>query len=598
MRTMTKLELASGLKLDAADFLESAIGIIGKRGRGKSGLVKVIMEELAQVGLPFVAFDPVGVMWGLRSSFDGKGPGLPVLVVGGSHGDLRLERRAGAEIARAVVQANIPCIVDFSEESKGVYREFVKDFSHTLFAINDTPRVVIIEEAPELVPQRLRPDMAEVFEAVERLVSRGRNKGLGVILVSQRAATINKDVLTQVDALFLFGLVSPQDRKAVAEWVEAHDEKGKLEEFERGIAELQRQEAWFWAPEAFGGAFKKIHVRDFTTFHPDKTHLRRTGMLESKPVTTDVSGIVAKLGVELDRLAKAKSEMAELPRARAEAAKWKRQTDDLQRAVADLKTRLASRPASGPELRRAVDAATKDLKAELVTVRSQLKRSTAAIVRIRGIAKTLTEVADGAALGEDVLKMERSAARPMPSPPVPVARRRIVRVEPMPVEEGEIRLRSGAVRILKEMASRHPMTLTRSQVAQLTGFTASGGTFQTYMGELRRLGYFEEDTQGGVHVTPEGLNAAGEVPPAPSTHEEIMARWKASFRKGAGDMLQAVVDAGTDGLTEADLAEQTGFTPTGGTFQTYLSELRRNNLIEIQRDEYGRRIRATELLFP
>lgn len=597
MTTMTKLELASGLKLDAADFLESAIGIIGKRGRGKSGLVKVIMEELAGAGLPFVAFDPVGVMWGLRSSFDGKGPGFPVLVVGGSHGDLRLERKAGAEIARAVIQANISCIVDFSEESKAVYREFVKDFSHTLFAINDTPRVVIIEEAPELVPQRLRPDMAEVFEAVERLVSRGRNKGLGVILVSQRAATINKDVLTQVDALFLFGLVSPQDRKAVAEWVEAHDEKGKLEEFERGIAELQRQEAWFWAPEAFGGAFKKIRVRDFITFHPDKTHLRRTGMLESKPVTTDVSGIVARLGVELERLAKAKSETAELPRIRAEAAKWKKQTDDLQRAVADLKMRLASRPASGAELRRAVDAATKDLKAELLTVRSQLKRSTAAIVRIRGIAKTLTEVADGAALGEDILKMERSAARPVPPPP-PIVPRRALRVKTVPLEEGEIRLRSGAIRILKEMASRHPMTLTRSQVAQLTGFTASGGTFQTYIGDLRRLGYFEEDTQGGLHVTPEGLNAAGEVPPAPSTHEEIMARWKESFRRGAGDMLQAVVDAGPEGLTEADLAEQTGFTPTGGTFQTYLAELRRNNLIEIQRDEYGRRIRATELLFP
>src|SRR3989304_8679562 len=172
-----KLDLPTNLKPPAEDFLESAIGIIGKRGRGKSGLVKVLMEELVHAGLPFVAFDPVGVMWGLRSSFDGKGPGLPVLIVGGSHGDLRLERRAGAEIAKSVVQANISCIIDFSEESKSVYREFVRGFSPTLFAINDSPRIVIIEEAPELVPQRLRPDMMDVFEAVERLFSRGGDQG-------------------------------------------------------------------------------------------------------------------------------------------------------------------------------------------------------------------------------------------------------------------------------------------------------------------------------------------------------------------------------------------------------------------------------------
>src|SRR3990167_6767860 len=360
-----KLDISTNLKLPAEDFLESAIGIIGKRGRGKSGLVKVLMEELVHAGLPFVAFDPVGVMWGLRSSFDGKGPGLPVLIVGGSHGDLRLERRAGAEIAKSVVQANISCIIDFSEESKSVYRDFVLDFSHTLFAINDSPRIVIIEEAPELVPQRFRPDMADVFEAVERLVSRGRNKGLGVVLVSQRAATIHKDVLTQVDALFVFGLVSPQDRKAIGEWVEAHDEKGRLGEFEKGIAGLGKQECWFWSPEAFGGAFKKIRVRDFTTFHPDKTHLRRAGLLKAKAVTTDVTSIVSKLGAQLDRLAKGKAETSALPKLRADISRLDRRRDELARTIQDLRGKLASRPASAAELRRAVDEATTSIRKEL-----------------------------------------------------------------------------------------------------------------------------------------------------------------------------------------------------------------------------------------
>src|SRR3972149_5472203 len=84
------------LALPAEETVEAAIGIIGKRGRGKSGAVKVLMEELVKAKLPFVMFDPVGIAWGLRSSLDGSAPsGAHVLVVGGAHGDVRLERRGG-----------------------------------------------------------------------------------------------------------------------------------------------------------------------------------------------------------------------------------------------------------------------------------------------------------------------------------------------------------------------------------------------------------------------------------------------------------------------------------------------------------------------
>ncbi len=291
---MKPIHLAEGLDLNAEDLLESAVGIIAKRGRGKSGAVKVLMEELTSVGLPFVALDPVGILWGIRSSFDGTGPGLPVLVIGGEHGDVPLERKAGAAVADRIIAENISCVVDFSEEPKAAYREFVRDFAHELFRKNDTPRMVILEEAPELVPQKVQGDRAETFEAVERLVSRGRNKGLGVVLVSQRAATINKDVLTQIDLLVVLGLAAPQDRKAIGDWIRAWDQEGQAEVFDKGLAGLHRQEAWVWSPEAFGGLFQRVKFRDFTTFHPDKTHLRRMGWLKVRPVTADVAGAVAR----------------------------------------------------------------------------------------------------------------------------------------------------------------------------------------------------------------------------------------------------------------------------------------------------------------
>lgn len=283
------------------------------------------MEEFCKAKLPFVAFDPIGIAWGIRSSMDGKGEGYPVLVVGGQHGDLKLDRRAGAEVAKAIIQANVPCIIDFSEESKSVYRQ-VQDFADTLYRLNDTPRHIIIEEAPELVPQRLRPDMTNVFEAVERLVSRGRNKGLGVTLVSQRAATISKDVLTQLDTLIVFGLTSPQDRKALKEWVEVKAEVKDLQKFEQGLASLKRQEAWIWSPEAFN-RFEAFHVRIMETFHPDKTHLRRTGLLNTKPVETDVSSVVSKLTTTLSRFSKDKQEVAALPHLKAQIHQLERELE-------------------------------------------------------------------------------------------------------------------------------------------------------------------------------------------------------------------------------------------------------------------------------
>jgi len=292
--TAKTLHLGDGLDLPAEDALESVFGVIGKRGRGKSGMVKVLMEEFCRAGLPFVALDPVGIMWGIRSGLDGKEGGHPVLVVGGLHGDVPLHKDGGAEIAKEIVKANVSCVVDFSSESKATYRRFVAEFADTLYRINDVSRHVVIEEAPELVPQRLRPDMTTVFDAVERLVSRGRNKGIGVTLVSQRAATIHKDVLTQLDTLVVFGLTSPQDRKALREWVEAKADAEQLKIFEEGLAGLKRQEAWVWSPEAFE-IFGRYMVRPFTTFHPDKTHLRRQGLLSVKPVCTDVTAIIAAL---------------------------------------------------------------------------------------------------------------------------------------------------------------------------------------------------------------------------------------------------------------------------------------------------------------
>src|SRR5574340_241934 len=278
---MKRLRIGRGLSLDATEFIESKAFVVGQSGRGKSGLLKVIEEGLVKSKLPFVVFDPAGVAWGIRSSKDGKGPGLPILVIGGPHGDVRLDRRAGAQTARALVEANVSAIIDFSEEPKAAYREFLIDFCETLYAINDTSRLVVIDEAKEVVPQQIRPDQTRAFDAVERRVRQGRNKGIGVLLVSQRMATVNKDVVTQCGTLFVFGLVGKPDHKTLHDWVDEWSTEESLATFEDGLAALKPRECWIWSPQQFG-LFQRTYVREFETLHPDRTHLRKMGLLTSK----------------------------------------------------------------------------------------------------------------------------------------------------------------------------------------------------------------------------------------------------------------------------------------------------------------------------
>ena len=182
-RSRRKLRIGKGFSLDPEEFIESCTAILAKRGMGKTGTSKVVEEECIRAHVPFVALDPIGTHWGLRSSFDGKADGLKVLVVGGSHADIPFDRHAGAMIADAVVAANVPTVIDYSDESHSAAREFVGDFAAELYKKNDTGRLVIIEEASELLPQRLRPDMTTVYDSVERVVTRGRNRGLGVLLI-------------------------------------------------------------------------------------------------------------------------------------------------------------------------------------------------------------------------------------------------------------------------------------------------------------------------------------------------------------------------------------------------------------------------------
>jgi hypothetical protein len=258
--------------------LESAtksFAILAKRGAGKSYTAGVMEEEMFKNNIPFIVFDPIDVHWGLRYSKD-MGKGLSVVVFGVlENADIHLTDDMGKQIAQAVVSNNISCVISTFGMSKKGQRKLIADFSEELIKINNTPRHVFIEEAHEFVPQRVTGDIGRCFSAVEALVVMGRNRGLGVTLINQRAATINKDVLTQIDTLLAFRNVAPQDRLALRDWVEVHASQENFDAFWMSLPSLPTGEGWIWSPEWLE-KFERIKIRERETLHPDREKLGLT----------------------------------------------------------------------------------------------------------------------------------------------------------------------------------------------------------------------------------------------------------------------------------------------------------------------------------
>lgn len=599
---MAEARLRIGDKFDPpAEILAGGVtGVIGRRGTGKSGYVKRCLEELSRVGIPFVAFDPAGVLWGIRSSADGKSEGYPVLVIGGNNGDIPLDKDKGAALAHKVVELNISVVIDISAYGAETYRTFVTAFCNTLFQINDTLRHIVLEEAPDLVPQRLYPDQKKCYAAVERLVRVGRNKDLGVTLVSQRAATVNKDVLSQLSCLVVFGLISPQDRKALREWVEANADAAMLKEFYDGLASLKTREAWAWWPDR--EMFKRFRTTDMVSFHPDKSNLRRRGLVGMRPVYTDMKAVATRLAESLKIPVIDEKDLSAM-NAALNAARHEAETLRKRLAAADD----GAARASAANLAAALAATERETRARAVRIVATLKNArTGSVLGLGHALDTAIGEAEGMLAARPAVPPVGFVAPTRPATPGPVtwdgpANPASSRDLPSLLSEEGAKnpARTGpGQRVLKTIKRLNLLGMhrpSRDRVAVWAGYTPGTGTISTVFSRLKGGGYIGFEG-AGVFLTPVGEQEAGEVEPITgvaelhATVQESVRRTKyaASWR-----VLDHLIKAYPAIVDRAILAEATGYTPDTGTFSTVLSRLRGMGLAE--RADGGEK--ATEILF-
>lgn len=584
----TELRIARGFALPL-DMVTEATGIVATRGAGKSSASAVIVEESHRLGVQVVVFDRTGVYFGLRSNANGDGPGLPIYVLGGAHGDVPLETHAGSLIADLVVDhPEHSFVLDFSDFSKSATVKFTADFLERLYdrkARSRTTTLLVLDEAHFYAPQTPRGgfkgDSARLMGAMEDVVGLGRSRGLGVILTTQRTQALNKSVLDLIETLLVMRMLSPRARDAVQDWI-----REKHEDDREGVIatldSLPTGTAWVWSP--LRGILKKVALRRIKTF--DSYATPKPGEVRIEPS--------ARKELDLSGLGEKMRETAE--RARASDPK------ELRREIVDLRDRLAAFEAAPPRAEVEIQEVEKIIEVPVFTDedRKWLHHIAKAL---EGIPEQMHPIHAKLAELTEAAK-EKVAAAPRPSPPSPPRPRPI----PTPTKSSPMsRARESAAenggvpapqqKILDALGWYEALSVptpTRVQVALIAGYSATSGGYANLLGKLSTAGHVTYPSPGAVTLTDSGRALATD-PGLPSTNEGVQAEVLARLPAPQAKLLRALLDCWPDSMSREELAMRTGYSPTSGGFANLLGRLRTGALIEYP--DRGHVV-ASDVLFP
>ncbi|MBU3896791.1 MAG: DUF87 domain-containing protein [Nanoarchaeota archaeon] len=226
---MDKIKVSIGksngedVDIDAQKIVTGRTCVIAQSGAGKSYLIAVLCEQFLKHNIPFCIIDTEGEYFSLREKYN-------ILWIGGNKSDLKIENTDFKKLALKIINERIPLILDVSDVNDE--RKVVSDFLKELYEVADelrTPYLLMIEEADKFIPQS-----KESMPQIEEISRRGRKRGLGLLLASQRPALVNKNVLSQCGNQMIGKLTTENDLQAVNLFFGSRKELEELPELEPG----------------------------------------------------------------------------------------------------------------------------------------------------------------------------------------------------------------------------------------------------------------------------------------------------------------------------------------------------------------------------
>lgn len=514
---------------DAA--LHADIAILAQKGAGKTYTAKGIIEELLDQGARVLVVDPLSVWWGLKASGDGQGPGYPVAVFGGPHGDMPLTEAMAEPLAKTLAHTNLPAVLDVAWMKKAEQMRFCAKLFETLFAENRDPLTLVLEEAHVFAPQSMTGGDAHCFHQVDRIARMGRAFGFRLVTITQRPARLHKDVLTQAAGMIALRMQHPLDQKPILDWFTANGDKAFAKKVESGLANLSTGEAFIGFPDQ--SLFSRVTFPRINSFDSSATPKRGVKRIEPKTLAqVDLTAIKAALSL--------------------------------------------------PDPAPASATVPKDWEAETA------RREKAA--RTQGYdegykAGHAEGSIDGLRRGVDALKELINGAPSVPKAPAPAAEPRKPSAPSKPVSDalqGDGVLTGPERSLLAALGFWHGLgheAPSRAMVAGVAGWRVTSGHLKNVAGSLRTKGLIEYPKPDHIGLTMEGLAAA---PEAPAGQPIDLIRPVLS-----GPQIQVVETLAARGrLSRSDLCGALGWNETSGHVKNVLGSLRSLQVVQYPQQGY------------
>lgn len=555
-RNIASLSFAH-IPIDVKKLIAGRCLIQGNSGAGKSHTVRRIAEQTHGLAQHLI-IDPDGEYATLRERF-------PYVLAAKHGGDCVADPRSAAMLAHKLLEIGASAILDLYELKAHERILFVRNF---LDAVVNAPKslwhptLVFVDEAHIFCPQA---GSAESSGAVIDLATRGRKRGYGIIVATQRISKLHKDVAAECNNKLIGRAALDVDMKRCA------DELGfSGRDDQHSLRRLKPGNFYAFGP-ALSDDVTLVQVGEVKTSHP------KAGKRATK--TPPPPGAIRKVLAQLADIPKeADEEIKNLAEARAK--------------IRELERQLKQKPA--PQVERIVEKAKQPLMSDkavkrVVDAMSRFevaaRSAVAAVEEVHTARKEWAKRELGQSL-KNLANVERSekAAREL---------QRDVNAQVRPPAEAAS-LTPGKRRILDAIAWWGVLgkeTPTRLQVSLKLGVGVTSGGFTNNLGALKTAGLIDYPSAGLLKLTPAGdvhalHNAAASLDDLHKAVEDFVtpAQWR---------ILSMLMEE-SHAMSRQDLADRFDVGVTSGGFTNNLGRLHTLELITYPKKGY---VQAAPVLF-
>ncbi len=537
----------AGVVVDLDKLLAHKLAVQGNSGSGKSWLLRTLLEQ-THGAVQHLVIDPEGEYRTLREVFDDY-------LILGIEGDLNVTAVSVGGAVKALAPAGANLILDLSDYGEEERDAICAAAVTGLMALKRQAGrhlLVVCDEVQTLAPQSA--SSGDSLGALTDLALRGRKRGFGLVISTQRLALVNKNLLAMCSNR-LFGLTTlGNDLKRAAE--------------ELGFSARERSK------------LKTLNPGEFFAFGPaisqEVVKVRSAPVRSTHPTPGSVIPPTPPAAEALSRL------LARLSVAPADGLEPEPNASPLSEA--GLKTRVDAAVAARlkTEVAAAVERVRKEHAREVEGLRAQIEELSQRLERIHALS--------GVADIEAVVPLPAETTSPLPAEDLNAELAEPLALEPdqaeprspTPLDHDPETLSAKERRLLGTLASLHSLGLrevSRDVAAPLSKQSHRSSAYTALVTDLHKRGLLSYPAPGQLALTPAG-RAAATPAPKPVSDLELQAAWLGQLESYEETLAKELLRAYPKALSRDELSVLTGYSSASSRFAAALTKLRKFGLAD------------------